>query len=228
MTAARKPRDAAGLILFKDSETGPMVLMGRRHAYARFMPGVYVFPGGGLDPADRQPSGLPEHFDTPHPGLDTFSRSHHNALARAALRELYEETGFLLVQAGESNGDFLGNGVAWQAYARAGFIPAFRSLSLIARAITPAGLPIRFHTRFFLVSGDAQPRKAGGGDGELEDIGWQPADKVLVDLPAPGITKKVLREALEARKAPARFAPVRFTARGKRLYIRQQTSNLGA
>lgn len=69
--------------------------MGRRHAKARFMPGVYVFPGGGLDRADRTPSGLQEKFTRPHPSLDAFSREQHDPLARAALRELFEETGFL-------------------------------------------------------------------------------------------------------------------------------------
>jgi hypothetical protein len=29
------------------------VLAGRRPLHVRFMPGVYVFPGGAIDPSDR-------------------------------------------------------------------------------------------------------------------------------------------------------------------------------
>ena len=49
-----KPRDAATLILVDRSGDVPKVLLGKRHAGHKFMPGKFVFPGGRVEPADRQ------------------------------------------------------------------------------------------------------------------------------------------------------------------------------
>jgi 8-oxo-dGTP pyrophosphatase MutT (NUDIX family) len=43
---ALRPRDAATLIIIERSARGARVLMGKRHAGHKFMPGKYVFPGG--------------------------------------------------------------------------------------------------------------------------------------------------------------------------------------
>ncbi len=45
-------RDAATLILLDHEGDATRVLMGRRHAGHKFMPGKYVFPGGAVDPED--------------------------------------------------------------------------------------------------------------------------------------------------------------------------------
>lgn len=45
-------RDAATLLLLRDGSHGLEVLMTRRSPQASFAPGAYVFPGGGIDPAD--------------------------------------------------------------------------------------------------------------------------------------------------------------------------------
>ena len=59
-----EPKDAATLIVIDRSSTEPKVLLGRRHTRHAFMPGKFVFPGGGLDPADRaMPAGKPLHPD---------------------------------------------------------------------------------------------------------------------------------------------------------------------
>lgn len=58
------PRDAASLVLLRDGANGPEVLMGRRSLSARFMPGVYVFPGGVVETGDfqlRSSRPLPAH-----------------------------------------------------------------------------------------------------------------------------------------------------------------------
>ena len=49
-----KPRKAATLILIDRSGPEPKVLMGKRHAGHKFMPGKFVFPGGRVEPADRR------------------------------------------------------------------------------------------------------------------------------------------------------------------------------
>jgi 8-oxo-dGTP pyrophosphatase MutT (NUDIX family) len=50
------PRPAATVILLrrggKHTEHGLQILLVRRNPEARFMPGVWVFPGGAVDPAD--------------------------------------------------------------------------------------------------------------------------------------------------------------------------------
>jgi len=48
-----RPKDAATLILMDHSGPIPKVLLGKRHHGHKFMPGKYVFPGGGLELADQ-------------------------------------------------------------------------------------------------------------------------------------------------------------------------------
>src|SRR3954469_9664884 len=45
-------RQAASLILLRDSAGGPEVLLVQRNPAQRFMGGAWVFPGGALDPED--------------------------------------------------------------------------------------------------------------------------------------------------------------------------------
>jgi 8-oxo-dGTP pyrophosphatase MutT (NUDIX family) len=75
-----KPRPAASLILLRRGgrhrDRGVEVLLVRRSPDASFMPGVWVFPGGTLDPTDE---------------------GHEEAAHRAcAIRELHEEAGIEL------------------------------------------------------------------------------------------------------------------------------------
>ena len=98
---ALRPRDAATLILVERPERGAArVLMGKRHAGHRFMPGKFVFPGGRLEAEDRRMSAagaldpaveekLNARVRRPSPG---FAR----ALALAAIRETFEETGLAI------------------------------------------------------------------------------------------------------------------------------------
>lgn len=55
---AVEPRPAATVILLrrggKHADRGLQVCMGQRNPEARFMPGVWVFPGGGVDAADGE------------------------------------------------------------------------------------------------------------------------------------------------------------------------------
>ena len=52
------PRPAATVILLrrggKHAERGLEVCLGQRNPEARFMPGVWVFPGGAVDPEDGE------------------------------------------------------------------------------------------------------------------------------------------------------------------------------
>jgi 8-oxo-dGTP pyrophosphatase MutT (NUDIX family) len=242
------PAAAAGLVLIRQTVSaspggfGAEVLLGRRSGRSRFMPGIYVFPGGRVGPEDRQPSGFAEPLPDPPPGLDRATRQRLPVFARAALRETYEETGLLLGAAevasapsprlGDPGSDDsgldgsgldgcgMGGAAPWKAFAAAGLEPGFAGMRLVARAITPANSPVRFHTRFFLAEGTA----AGGeiaGDGELEDIHWAPIES-LPELPMADITHLVLEEALAHRAGaggPGRPAPL-FHWIGPRRYVK--------
>src|SRR5438445_5022721 len=83
-----RPRDAASLILLRGAGKSLEVLAGRRPIHARFMPGVYVFPGGAIDPPDRVAWSVEAAAETLGPEL---ARS-----ARAALRETWEEAAVLI------------------------------------------------------------------------------------------------------------------------------------
>ncbi len=194
--------------------SGAEVLLGRRSARLRFMPGIYVFPGGRVSPEDYRPSGFAEPQPDPPPGLDQATRRRLAVFARAALRETYEETGLLLgasAEAGgaEAGGTEAGGAEVWKAFAAAGLRPCFAGMRLVARAITPTDSPVRFHTRFFLAEGAAAVGEIGG-DGELEDIHWAPLES-LPELPMADITLLVLEEALVHRAGtgrPDRPAPL--------------------
>lgn len=107
----------------------------------------------------------------------------------------------------------------WQAYRERRLQPAFGRLQLIARAITPVGSPIRYHTRFFMADG-AGLLRVGAGDGELEDIGWFQVDEAL-SRPMPEITVLVIKEALKHwwETAGGHLAPL-FYCRGDRILRR--------
>jgi 8-oxo-dGTP pyrophosphatase MutT (NUDIX family) len=175
MNPARvRPVDAAGLVLLRQDRRGRIeVLLGRRHARAGFLPDIYVFPGGRVEPGDRRGEPLPIAAAVAADLARAGQRS-PSALLRAALRETAEETGLSLPA---------------QAIGRIDFI---------CRAITPTASHRRYHTRFFLADGaDCQGRL--GGDGELEDLGWRPiAATKRLDL--VDVTAFVLADAVRRRR----------------------------
>src|SRR5262245_49719404 len=63
-----RPKDAATLILVDRSGRVPKVLLGKRHARHKFMPGKFVFPGGRVDPGDKR-------MPVAHP-LDPHAQAH--------------------------------------------------------------------------------------------------------------------------------------------------------
>jgi len=81
-------RDAATVILLREVDGVPHVLMGQRGAKAAFMPNKYVFPGGAVDEVDY--SAVLEGTADERLGEKAVG------LYTAALRELLEETGLRL------------------------------------------------------------------------------------------------------------------------------------
>lgn len=81
-------RDASTVILLRDIDGRPHVLMGQRGAKAAFMPNKYVFPGGAVDDVDY--TGICEG------AMDERLGEKAVGLYVAAMRELLEETGLRL------------------------------------------------------------------------------------------------------------------------------------
>ena len=179
MTMASLPaqpiRDAATVIVVdRGGPDGPAVLMGRRGANAAFMPSKYVFPGGAVDAEDEGTPCPAALSDRCRLRLTAEPRSavSPDALVRAALRELAEETGLALSP------------------------DAGNPLLFVFRAITPPGRTRRFDARFFLIEAR---QKAGAGQDftaacdELSHLHWVPlAEARALDLPF--ITEVVLAE----------------------------------
>lgn len=191
-----RPADAAGLVLIRAASRGqPEILLGRRHAKAGFLPDVFVFPGGRVEPGDRRPSGSTEPLsprvrDALRIGAGTTDPL---VFARCALRETHEETG-LIVGVPPSAAEPHWHGPTWEPYRSQGMRPAFEAMDFVLRAITPTNMPRRYNTRFFLADG-ALAHGSIGGDGELEDLAWWPLS-AIDDLPLVDVTQAVLREAL--------------------------------
>ena len=82
------PRPAATVLLLRDTPDGIEVLMTRRSPAASFLPGAYVFPGGGIDAADAQCHAAARRRPT--------QSDLHLTQAIAAIRESFEELGVLL------------------------------------------------------------------------------------------------------------------------------------
>ncbi|MFO1148892.1 MAG: NUDIX hydrolase [Alsobacter sp.] len=194
-----RPRDAATLIVIDRTGKEPTVLMGRRHAGHKFMPGKFVFPGGRIEPADRRMVAAgalhPKVEERLMARVQRPSASRARALALAAIRETFEETGLLLGTTEYGSPDTALEG-PWAEFAGHGVYPDLESLHFVARAITPPRRPKRFDTRFFAVDATAVGKQVPGvvtPDSELVELCWVGIDEALgLDLPA--ITGVVLEE----------------------------------
>lgn len=164
------PRPAATIVLLRDGANGMEVLLMRRNRNAGFVPGAYVFPGGGVDSTDAAPD-VVRALD----GLTPESAAERLALPEAeppavayylaALREAFEETGILVgvdaegrtpPTAAEDDGvdavreALMQDEISFaEALARLGCRIAGDAVEYIAHWITPRPEPRRYDTRFF-------------------------------------------------------------------------------
>lgn len=187
-----RPRDAATLILLDRSAGKPKVLLGRRHAGHVFMPGKLVFPGGRVDSTDhRIRLATPLSAPTERRLLaSSKSPARARALAVAAVRELYEETGLCL-------GRFVAAPPQQHVdFDRIGLQPDLGALRLIARAITPPRRVRRYDTWFFAADASAVRhtlRDVVGSETELVELVWLPIQEAR-SAEVPGITQTVLKD----------------------------------
>lgn len=186
-------RDAATIIVVRNRSTAPSVLMGQRGAKASFMPGKFVFPGGAIDPNDANvaTTPLPETCALRLSDRTTLSAT---AIAAAAIRELWEETGQVLGHPAPWSVPPQG----WRGFAATGHIPNAAALTFFFRAVTPTGAPRRFDARFLLADADdlcTDPDNFSDAEDELSQLQWVPLVKVR-DFDLPFITQVVLAELM--------------------------------
>jgi 8-oxo-dGTP pyrophosphatase MutT (NUDIX family) len=210
-----RPKDAATLILFRDGSSGPEVLMGRRAPGHVFMASKWVFPGGRVERSDFTAAATGALTDAARLEAEVPARR-ARALAMAAIRETFEETGLMLARPAPVASVAGG----WRAFRAMGALPDLSVLTYVARAITPPGRPRRFDARFFMAGASALlTPEPTAGSGELDEIAWTPLSEAL-NLELPAITRMVLGEAAARRADPFRIAPfVRFV-RGAHLITR--------
>lgn len=214
--------DAAILIAWRiGKDAGVEVLMGRRTSRAAFLPSFYVFPGGRLDPLDYAVG-----IATPlEPALTRSMGVRGNkrmaqALAVAAVRETFEETGLIL----GANGD-VGDlpRTDWQPWRSRNLAPSLQHLHYFGRAITSPMSPIRFNARFFIVHADRLEGELAGS-GELSDLAFYAVGDVLQDKPIVDVTEFMLKSLISFAAEPQQFysaAPV-FSYRGLAPFIRYE------
>lgn len=166
-THPETPRDAATVLLLRDTPAGLETLLLRRHAQMANMAGVYVFPGGKLDAADSEPAST-ALLDQPtellreglgEAGIDAATAA---GLHVAALREALEECGLLLAEPTDASAGLdapraramLREGQPFaQVLAALGLRLATQRLAPWSRWITPLAPAMgtrRFDTRFFV------------------------------------------------------------------------------
>jgi 8-oxo-dGTP pyrophosphatase MutT (NUDIX family) len=188
-----KIRDAATIIVVRNKNNDPSVLMGQRGINAAFMPSKFVFPGGAVDDQDLsidiknsinevcKKRLLKENNNVPG-----------NALVAAAIRELFEETGQIIgieQQWSEAPSN-------WQDFAKTGYLPDASHMSFVFRAITPPGRPRRFDARFFLIQAEKLQTNLDDfsmASDELSHLQWIPLTETK-NFDLPFITKVVLAE----------------------------------
>ncbi len=186
-------RPAATVIVLRDFPDAPRILMGQRGAKAAFMPNKFVFPGGRVDDSDAAidlMTPLPEACAARlrHRAQDTTP----TALAAAAIRELWEETGQILGHPApwpDAPDD-------WAGFAAKGFRPHAGGLTFFFRAITPPGRPRRFDARFFLLRAEdlaTDPDDFSDATDELSHLSWVSLSQARA-LDLPFITSVVLGE----------------------------------
>jgi len=187
MTDAVKARMASTVLLMRDAPEGLELFMVVRNHQIDFASGALVFPGGSVDPSDNDPR-LRSLCD----GVDDVS-DEMLALMVAAAREAFEECGVLLARSNGSNDLIPGDranelGLKYREAlesSRLGMIDiaeaedirfALDRLVHFAHWITPAHMPKRFDTHFFLAEAPSDQLLAHDGHESIDSVWIRPAD----------------------------------------------------
>lgn len=199
-----EPRPAATIVVVRDDDRGPEVLLMRRSRSSGFVPGAYVFPGGRVDPDEASSDILTRFRDlTPETAATRLGYSRGPSGAQvdaidfyvAALREAFEETGLLVAQrtsagqpppAAATSPEVERLRVALMAD-EIGFGDVLGEMdtwvegsqvSYLAHWITPVQEPRRYDARFFL-AGVPADTEAVIDEREMVDARWLRPQRAL-------------------------------------------------
>ena len=196
MAQVLSPRPAATVLALRDGAHGFEVLMLRRNLRSEFVGGAYVFPGGGVDASDGDPTTAGLTFGFSEEAARSRLDLESGALAYfvAGLRELFEEAGLLIAcdEHGERV-DLSDRSVAERLAAhrlainageegfldllvREGLFLDLRGLAYLAHWVTPVGPPRRYDTRFFVVLAPYDQIAAHDAGETVEDHWLRPLD----------------------------------------------------
>jgi len=186
---------ASTVLLLRQSAAEMEVFMVVRHHEIDFASGALVFPGGSVDPADREIAARPELFRAGGV-LDASAL----ALRVGAVRETFEECGILLARPRGSDAlisaaqlKAIGQPKAETARAFLEFIAAEQlvlALDLLvpfAHWITPAPMPKRFDTHFFMAVAPADQVGVHDGREAVESV-WIAPRRAVEDAHAGKFT----------------------------------------
>jgi 8-oxo-dGTP pyrophosphatase MutT (NUDIX family) len=205
---AAAAKDAATVVLLRDSRAGLECYLLRRRTSMAFAAGMYVFPGGGVDVRD---SGA---LAWAGPAADVWAErlSCPPALARAlvcaAVRETFEEVGVLL--AGPDVEQVVDvSGAEWEreraalarrssslhdVLTRRGLVLRSDLLAAWTHWITPAFEPRRYDTRFF-VAALPPGQRARDVSTESDRVAWMtPRDALAGEVALMPPTRVTLAE----------------------------------
>lgn len=179
------PRPAATILLVRDAPGGLEVFMVKRHHQIDFVSGALVFPGGKVEPGDGE-TGLCDFAD----GAQNLPET-ARALAAAAIREAFEESGILVARDVDTGALVDANRLgALQSYRRGlekGEISlldllrkerlrlALDQLVAFAHWITPENMPKRFDTHFFIARSPVGHAGSHDGRESVDSVWIQPA-----------------------------------------------------
>lgn len=170
-------RKAASVIVLRDGAPGPEVLMLRRaERDGDLRSGVWVFPGGVLDPVDARLEARCDGDDDARASARLGLPAGGLAYSVAAVRECFEEVGLLFAHGqvdaalAEQNQTVTGDDFAALCERRALRL-AVAELVYHSHWLTPPGLPKRFDTRFYVARAPAGqvPR---ADEGEALELAW--------------------------------------------------------
>jgi 8-oxo-dGTP pyrophosphatase MutT (NUDIX family) len=187
---AAVPVPAATILLLRDGDAGLEVFMVKRHHQIDFVAGALVFPGGKLEKGDSDDA-LAAHVDC-GPTWTADMR----ALGAGAIREAFEESGILLARDARTGAFVTAERLEeLQHYrplldkrevaltdmlAKQNLRLALDQLVHFAHWITPANMPKRFDTHFFLAVSPVG--HAGSHDGrESVDSIWITPGEAISD-----------------------------------------------
>ena len=162
-------RNAATVVLARNSNNGPEVFMLERNVKSEFVSGAYVFPGGAVDKHDSHErlEQICRGLTDTEASLATNMPSDGLGFWVAAIRECFEECGVLIANGSHGPISFEDAELAKrfshhrdalnareisfsQICIDEGLVLPVDSLTYFSRWLTPVGMPKRFDTCFYL------------------------------------------------------------------------------